>query len=358
MITRQHFAETVRLVCSARGIACDLVKATIFRYLDDLPQVLVAGSLDGDVCFWHVGFDSINLLDTQPVRLKHPSPVHSVVVGSSACPFLGTGTGDGRVRLYSIEGKPLGSFQAYDDGPVYSIQLDACVATGTVFCATATGGATVIVSDSEQVQPFAHLWRLDGLHVETCSATCLAALGHHLGVNGIILDVRNSLLATASDDRTAGIFDFSGRRLATCREHESFVWEVAMAAELSLVATACEDKAARLFDLRGNCLAAFHCAAGCCEIALEPNAGALLATSADGTLRLWSLEDHRVLGIAGDAGEVHGAASLLNYGRVLCGNDAGELVEWEVRPGAESWCLQEVRRVRPFTAAAVTVAIR
>eukprot|EP00933_Yihiella_yeosuensis_P030242 TRINITY_DN23909_c0_g1_i1.p2 TRINITY_DN23909_c0_g1~~TRINITY_DN23909_c0_g1_i1.p2 ORF type:complete len:142 (-),score=26.14 TRINITY_DN23909_c0_g1_i1:268-693(-) len=139
---------------------------------------------------------------------------------------------------------------------------------------------------------------------------------------------------------------------------------------MGLVATASEDKAARLFDLEGSLLACFQFESGCCEIALDAESEVVLATSADGTLRLWQIYSHSGGGAATDAfvaerepvgvahhqTEVHGAASLLSYGRVLSGTAEGDFVEWSIDKISSPWQVSQMSSRKLFEDAAVSIS--
>lgn len=369
----QGIVHAVELLCRRHGVASGLAKRRIFDFLDPFPRAVAVGSLDGTACVFTISPCAGKLIPAaEPIWLEHPSgcAVHSVLVGTIAGKrFITTGCADGYVRLFSAtSGALLGSFQAYATEPVYSVQLQCggCAGGGAddveeLWCATATGGGVAIVGpESQASRDFAHIWCLGMSAVH--EARCVASCAHRFGVNGVSLDAGMGLLATASDDRTAGLWDLSGQQLATCAPHGSFVWEVALAAELGLVATACEDRAARLFDLSGQCLACFPCDAGCCEVAIDAAAQALVATSADGTLRAWSLGSSagevQVLAVVHHGCEVHGAASVLRHGRVLTSTLHGELVEWALDArGPAPWHGREVVRRCLFDRAAVSVAV-
>lgn len=358
----------VELVCTAYRVDSEGVQAAIFNFLDCLPRVVAAGSLDGTASLFQIRGKHGSLLGGKQLRLTHPEgcAVHSIVVAQLRHRrVVATGCSDGVVRIFDLSGTLVGSFEAYGDGPVFSVQLaDSGTFTGQVLCATSTGGGIVVIEGDTEVssRAFAHLWELrdDSLTGSSIpsptSVECVASFPHRFGVNGVSLHAAWRRLATASDDRTAGIFDLEGRRLASCL-HGSFVWEVALDVESRRVATACEDRCARLFALDGQLLASFDFAQGCCEVALDRDAGALMAASADGTLRLWSVEDFGVIGVGVYAGEVHGAASLLRFGRLVSGTSEGELVEWRAASSSTSLDLEVVGCCHPFCAAAVTVAV-
>jgi WD40 repeat protein len=100
------------------------------------------------------------------------------------------------------------------------------------------------------------------------------------------------MLATASDDRTARIWDpLSGAPVRTLNGHDSWVFGVVFSPRGDQIATGSWDQTARIWDAAtGECLATLAGHAGTVEAVAFSPSGALLATaSADATARLWDV---------------------------------------------------------------------
>ncbi len=116
----------------------------------------------------------------------------------------------------------------------------------------------------------------------------LASLKHDREVNRIAFSPDGKLLATASGDGSAGLWDvISGQRLATLL-HESHVQAVAFSPDGSLLATACKDNNARLWNVaNGQCLAVLPHGYWVQAVAFSPDGRLLATASEDKTARLW-----------------------------------------------------------------------
>ncbi len=119
--------------------------------------------------------------------------------------------------------------------------------------------------------------------------------GHTAEVNDVTFSRTGTLLATASDDKTARIWDFAtGSTQATLTDHIGGVYGVAFSPDGSLLATASEDKTARIWDIvtgatpKTRLLLPGH-TDWVRQVAFSPN-GRLLATASDDkTARIWDI---------------------------------------------------------------------
>jgi WD40 repeat protein len=121
--------------------------------------------------------------------------------------------------------------------------------------------------------------------------------GHPDAVTAVAFNDDGSLLATASYDRTARIWNTAtGKTLLRLRGHRDWVVGVAFSHDGSLVATASQDGTAMLWDATtGEQIATFDHGKPLTAVAFSPDGTRLAASSRDGTAVVWDVVTHRTL---------------------------------------------------------------
>ncbi len=116
-------------------------------------------------------------------------------------------------------------------------------------------------------------------------------LTHTSWVAGVAFSPDGRLLATASNDATARVWDpATGNCLRTLTGHTHVVYDVAFSPEAALLATGSGDQTARVWDpATGNCLRTLTGHTGrVYDVAFSPDGRQLATASYDQTARLWN----------------------------------------------------------------------
>jgi WD40 repeat protein len=130
----------------------------------------------------------------------------------------------------------------------------------------------------------AKLWDLQGNYWVTFT-------GHHDSVRSVSFSPTGDAIATASDDKTAKWWDLQGNCLVTFTGHHDWVNSVSFSPTGDAIATASHDKTAKWWDLQGNCLVTFtghHDWVN--SVSFSPTGDAIATASNDGTAKLWDLQ--------------------------------------------------------------------
>lgn len=201
-------------------------------------------------------------------------------------PRLATGSGDGVVRLWSLEStEPVREWQAHANW-AFSLVFSPDGRT------LATGGGDNLV----------RLW-------DAATGESLGELvGHTNDIHSLAYTPNGAKLVSAGDDMMIRVWDLAGRQTERILTgHHGTIPAIALSPDGSLLASASRDGTVRMWRLAdGDCLAVL---AGHTDdvmsVAFSPDGRQLASGSYDGTVRLWDATTHELLStLTGQEGQV------------------------------------------------------
>ena len=268
--------------------------------------------------------------------------------------LLASGAKDNEVRVWMV---PQGRCIAVGRGHVGAV---GCVA----FARKPDGGFLVSGSSDKLLK----VWSTGSLLLDSEAPqslkTTAAVVAHEKDINSVAVAPNDSVVASASQDRTVKIWRTNDLALMrTLRGHKRGVWSVAFSPVDQAVASASGDKTVRLWSLKdGTCLRTFEGHLNSVLRVQFLSSGAqLLTAGGDGLLKLWNVRDTECVNTF-DAHEDKVwalAVSDLEGCYAVSGGGDGSLVLWEdatredaskALQSAEATLLQEQDLANAFNA--------
>lgn len=252
--------------------------------------------------------------------------------------LLATTGVDGRAHVWDAETGALLLTLAGHEGPVI----------GVAFHPQGSHVATAGADGMAALWPVADL--LAGGETES-DAPAVTFAGHEGNVVNVAFSADGALLATASRDDTARIWDAaSGETVLVLSGHESSVRDVVFTADGEFLITGSSDTTVRIWDLAtGKAVAVLEGhERNVYDVALAPDGTLLASASSDGTVQLWPLSwddegvsvgDPRTM-VAGDhSGIVYGVAFSGDGTLLATGGVDAKARLWDVASGEQQLAL-------------------
>lgn len=114
--------------------------------------------------------------------------------------------------------------------------------------------------------------------------------GHKVGVWRFDVSPNRNMIATASEDKTAKLWDWHGNLITSLSGHQDVVREVAFSSDSKMVATASPDETVKLWDIQGNIITTLkEHNSGVIALDISPDGKMLVTTDLDGIMKLWQI---------------------------------------------------------------------
>jgi WD40 repeat protein/serine/threonine protein kinase len=176
--------------------------------------------------------------------------------------------------------------------------------------------------------------------------------GHAEYVNDVSFSPDGKRVATASDDRTARIWDLATGESKVLSGHTDEVWRARFVLGGKVLATASKDKTIRLWDTATGAAIATLAGheAGVGSIAPTADGRSLISSDHGGMVRIWDLETHAGHVVGRSRVAVHAAASSADGRRAVWISGAGDAHTADLETGRDDLLHDVLRRMVVATA--------
>ncbi|MEM9678974.1 MAG: NACHT domain-containing protein, partial [Bacteroidota bacterium] len=193
------------------------------------------------------------------------------------------------------------------------------------------------------------------------SGTCILTLkGHTENISKATCSLDSSRIITASDDRTAKVWDTqSGSCILTLEGHKDWVNDVVYSPDGNQIITASEDRTIKVWDAQsGTCILTLEeHFTSVNSVAYSPDGNQIITASKDRTAKIWDVQSGTcILTLEGHTKEVNSATYSSDGYQIVTTSDDGTAKVWDVQSVLVSspWRDIMIRSIVRFIAQMVT----
>jgi WD40 repeat protein len=270
-------------------------------------QIIASGSEDGTIRLWNLDGNSI-----RPPFQYHAGWVFSVAFSPDG-QLIASGSSDKTIRLWDLDGNPIGKPFEGHSASVRSV-------------AFSPDGQTIVSGSDDRT---IRLWDLDGNPVG------VPFQGHRNSILSVAFSPDGQVIASGSADETIRLWDLNCNFIGvkSLQGHRNLVWSVAFSPDGQTIASGSADETIRLWDLNGNPVG--RAFAGhrhsVLSVAFSPDGQTIASGSTDETIRVWDLGGNLIgIPFQGHRHSVLSVAFSPDKQTIVSGSDDATIRLWDL----------------------------
>jgi WD40 repeat protein len=299
-------------------------------------KYLITGGADNTARIWNLSKYN------QPIKQfkGHQKDVNSISFSSSGQQIV-TADHEGIVKLWNLSGQEQASWQADRRGSLWSVNFSPdgqLIATGgydqlktrlkghqgAIYSLSfSSNGQMIVTSGADKT---ARLWNLSGKLLATLE-------GHQNVVERVIFSPDKKTIVTGGWDGNIKIWDLFGKKIKEWQTKQGKISGLSFSPDGKQLATADKSGVIKIWDLSGNQhLEFFSYQTGVSSLSFSYNGQYLASGGMDSTVRLWNLKGYQITEYKTGKGAIWGISFSPDGKSIVAGGDNGFVQIWQIKP--------------------------